>query len=250
MLCGDDPVSRIVYHALAREFTVAAAVVEERVPRRQLVGRRLKSLGPVKVLGQLLFQGAVLPGIRRRSAERIAEIFRTHRLDDAPINGPVVPLKSVNSPEARTAVIRLAPDVVVVNGTRIIDADLLAATDAPFLNMHAGITPLYRGVHGGYWALAECRPELVGTTVHLVSKGIDTGRVVAQGIFSVTAADSFATYPYLHVACGLPLLLDAVRRASEGTLVATKNPRRLPSKLRTHPTAWGYLARRIVAGAR
>ena len=46
----------------------------------------------------------------------------------------------------------------------------------PVINMHAGITLRYRGVHGGYWALAEQHPEWVGTTVHLVDPGIDTGR--------------------------------------------------------------------------
>ncbi len=49
--------------------------------------------------------------------------------------------------------------------------------------MHAGITLRYRGVHGGYWALAEQHPEWVGTTVHLVDPGIDTGGILAQSTF-------------------------------------------------------------------
>ena len=44
---------------------------------------------------------------------------------------------------------------MVVNGTRILSRRMLESIDAVFLNMHVGITPKYRGVHGGYWALAN-----------------------------------------------------------------------------------------------
>ena len=82
--------------------------------------------------------------------------------------------------------------------------------------MHAGITPAYRGVHGGYWALAEGRTDLVGTTIHLVDEGIDTGGVIEQASFSPTEADTFVTYPYLHTAAGLPPLIEAVRGILRG----------------------------------
>ena len=61
----------------------------------------------------------------------------------------------------------------MVNGTRIISSRVLDSIGCPIINTHAGITPRYRGVHGGYWALAEGHPEEVGTTVHLVDKGIE-----------------------------------------------------------------------------
>jgi folate-dependent phosphoribosylglycinamide formyltransferase PurN len=39
-------------------------------------------------------------------------------------------------------------------------------------------------VHGGYWALAENNPQLVGTTVHFVDTGIDTGEVIEQSFLT------------------------------------------------------------------
>jgi methionyl-tRNA formyltransferase len=137
----------------------------------------------------------------------------------------------------------------VVSGTGRIGAETLAAVDAPFLNMHAGITPLYRGVHGGYWALADGRPDLVGTTVHLVDEGLDTGAVVQRRPFEVTADDSFVTYPYLHTAYGLPALLDGVASALRGEIEPLPPPD-LPSRLRYHPTLWGYLWTRVRTGVR
>ncbi|MEZ6118695.1 MAG: hypothetical protein R3C28_19310 [Pirellulaceae bacterium] len=60
----------------------------------------------------------------------------------------------MNSPETVDRIQLLAPDVVLVNGTRIIRPHRSDnRTDALFLNTHAGVTPTYRGVHGGYWAL-------------------------------------------------------------------------------------------------
>ena len=91
-------------------------------------------------------------------------IKRQFHLDISPVDGRVIRVPSVNSGKARRALREFSPQVVVVNGTRIICNETLCAVDAPFINTHAGITPLYRGVHGGYWALREGRPDLVGTT--------------------------------------------------------------------------------------
>jgi folate-dependent phosphoribosylglycinamide formyltransferase PurN len=132
-----------------------------------------------------------------------------------------------------------------VNGTRIIGPKTLGAVECWFINTHAGITPAYRGVHGGYWALAEGRADQVGTTVHLVDGGVDTGPVIARRRFEVTPRDNFATYPYLHTAAGIPPLLDAVHQALTGSLAAAPAPAGERSVLRHHPTLWTYLRCRL-----
>lgn len=249
LLAGDGPSTRVVYHHLAREFPELHVVLEDGVPASQLLKRRLKTLGPVVVAGQVLFMGVVGRRLRQSAEARVREIYARAGLSDAPIPGPVTRVPSVNSEEARAALRELNPRVVVVNGTRIIGRATLAAVAAPFINMHAGITPLFRGVHGGYWALAEGRPELMGTTVHLVDEGIDTGTIIEQATCQPEPADTFATYPALQLAAGLPLLARAVRAALDGTL----DPRArtdLASRFRSHPTLWGYLLRRVTRGVR
>jgi folate-dependent phosphoribosylglycinamide formyltransferase PurN len=247
LLAGDGPASRIVWNALRARFADVHAIVEEPPRRADLLRRRVKRLGAVTVAGQLGFQLAVQPWLRRGGQARIRQIMREHGLDASPFTDAVHRVPSVNGGEARELLRSLAPSVVVVNGTRIIGRETLAAIACPVLNTHAGITPLYRGVHGGYWALAEGRPELAGTTVHFVDEGIDTGRIVDQAFIQPTREDTFATYPYLHVAAGLSILLPAVERALAGTLEPRPAPAgdALPSRLRTHPTLWGYLAGRL-----
>ena len=104
----------------------------------------------------------------------------------------------------------------MVHGTRIIAARVLESAGCPVVNMHAGITLRYRGVHGGYWALAEQHPDWVGTTVHLVDPGIDTGGILAQTTFEVSGEDTIATYPDLHLVHGLPLLGAQVDKVMSG----------------------------------
>ena len=115
----------------------------------------------------------------------------------------------------------------------------------PVVNMHAGITPRYRGVHGGYWALAEQHPGWVGSTVHLVDAGIDTGGILAQDTFEVSDQDTIATYPDLHLMHGLPLLAAQMEKVLSGLELAPLPTSLAPGTgLYYHPTLWGYLWRR------
>ena len=117
--------------------------------------------------------------------------------------------------------------------------------------MHAGITPRYRGVHGGYWALAEHHPDWVGTTIHLVDAGIDTGGILAQATFEVSGEDTIATYPDLHLVHGLPLLAAQVEKVMAGLELEPLPASLAPGTgLYYHPTLWGYLWHRWRHGVR
>ena len=134
----------------------------------------------------------------------------------------------------------LRADVVVLSGTRIISSAVLRGTRATFLNMHAGITPLYRGMHGAYWALVNGDVMNCGVTVHLVDDGIDTGGILEQARIVPTVHDTFATYPRLQLAVGLPLLKKAINDVRAGRAEAKPSPPG-ESRLWTHPTLLEYL---------
>jgi folate-dependent phosphoribosylglycinamide formyltransferase PurN len=243
-----------VYHALRSRLHSSVrlhVVLEEPVSRALLLRRRARRLGAARALGQLAFSMLAVPLLRLQGRRRVAEILRQYGLHDRPIPEPLHRVRSANAPETLDLLRSLDPNVVVVNGTRILKPETLNVVTAPFINMHAGITPAYRGVHGGYWALAEGRADLVGTTVHRVDEGIDTGSVIDQAYFPVSPEDTFSTYPYLHIACGLPLLMAAVDAVLEAKPVPTVAPdAALPSVLRYHPTLLEYLRARVRLGVR
>jgi folate-dependent phosphoribosylglycinamide formyltransferase PurN len=240
MVAIDSPGTWMVFNALDRAVGVDRVVVEEQISPRVLLAARARRLGRLAVAGQVLFRALAMPVIERLSRARTRAILAAAGVDATPAPpSRVTRVPSVNDPRTAALLRELAPRVVVVGGTRIISDSVLNAVPATFLNMHAGITPRYRGVHGGYWALACGDREHCGVTVHVVDPGVDTGDIVTQALIEPTPRDSFATYPYLQLEAGLPLLLDAVHAALEGRLEAA--PAEGPSRQWYHPTLWGYL---------
>ena len=234
LLGTDGESTRIIYHHLSRNFEGVSVILEEPVSRGVLLKKRLRKIGAARVLSQILFLAAVRPALERLYKNRIKEIIRTHDLDVRPIPGEVVTnVRSANAPECCELLDNMGPRVVVVNGTRILSKGLLESTSASFINTHTGITPTYRGVHGGYWALYEGNPAQCGVTVHIVDTGVDTGNVIAQATIQPTARDGFPTYPYLQTAAALNLLTSAVSDALHGKLASQPSTGR--SALWYHP---------------
>jgi folate-dependent phosphoribosylglycinamide formyltransferase PurN len=242
LLAGPGEPTYLVANYLTARYGDVAVIIEEPVPRVTLARRRARRLGWVEVAGQVAFVTVALPLLRRSSRARANEILAGAELSNRPVT-EVQAVASVNGPETAVLLGELDPTVVVVNGTRIISDAILRGIACPVINIHAGITPRYRGVHGGYWAMAEGRPDLVGTTVHLVDAGIDTGGVLARAFFTPEPADSIATYPYRHLADGLPLLAAQIDKVLAGQELVEAAPLADDERsvLRWHPTLWGYL---------
>lgn len=251
MLAGQGRSTRIVFWTLDRVFGVERVILENSVSRRKLLRRRAEKLGMLTVLGQVAFQGLVQPLLQSRSEKRIREILDELELDDRPIpEHKIIRTESVNTEHARAELTRLNPRVVAINGTRILGKDTLTCVQSTFINMHAGITPHYRGVHGGYWALADQTPERCGVTVHLVDTGIDTGGILGQALIHPTEEDNFATYPFLQLAAGVGLLEKAIRNALDGKVEPMPSSPGGPSKLWYHPTIGQYLWNRARRGVK
>jgi folate-dependent phosphoribosylglycinamide formyltransferase PurN len=237
----------IVFDALDARFGVDGVVLEPPVGSRERFAFRRRHLGLRTALGQAAFVAGAVPVLRRRAAARIAELTGEDA-PAAPPDGRTVHVATVNSDEAVAALRASSPRVVVVAGTRIIARDVLESVPAVFVNVHAGMTPMYRGVHGGWWALAERDAEHFGVTVHVVDPGVDTGAVLAQRVVRPTARDNFATYPLLQLRAALPDLLTAVEQALDGSIHAVVPDG--PSRQWSHPTLGQYLWRRFRHGAR
>ncbi len=208
-----------------------------------LLRGRAKRLGWGAVLGQVLFMVLVLPLLRRRGAVRLAGIQQELGLRAEPLPaGRVTQVSSVNAAETRVHLQRLAPDAVVLSGTRIVRADTLQASQAPVLNIHAGITPGFRGVHGGYWALWAGQPQDFGATLHIVDTGVDTGAVLAHVRPVPTPVDTFVTYPLLQLGAALPALVRALKALRNGAPLPDPVPTKGAGQQWYHPTIRQYLS--------
>lgn len=248
LLAGDGLSTRAMYHGLRAEFDIVEVILERKPSALNMLRHRARKLGFAQTLGQL---GFILYSrlLARASHSRIEQLLHKHGLSDAPI--PAQAITHVTSANLRSVASRLrklAPQAVVVNGTRILSKKLLAAVDAPFINTHMGMTPGYRGVHGGYWALANNDRAHCGVTVHLVDAGVDTGGILYQALIVPEADDNFATYPVLQLVQGLALMEAALRDVAGGSLVARVSEG--PSRQWYHPTLFGYWKARLQRGVK
>jgi folate-dependent phosphoribosylglycinamide formyltransferase PurN len=240
ILAGDGPPSWILVNAVRRRFGPVPVIVEDKEPAGLFLRRRIRRLGVIAVAGQIAF--IVLARILSRFHKHAEQaIFARENLDPSPISGGVMRVSSVNDAATLETLRRLTPKVVVLSGTRVVARRVLEGVMAVFLNVHAGITPQYRGVHGGYWALVEGEPENCGVTVHVVDAGVDTGAVVSQARIRPLPADNYLTYPWLQLAAALPLLIAAIEDALAGRLVTVKPAGEEKSRQYYHPTLWGYV---------
>ena len=128
-----------------------------------------------------------------------------------------------------------------MNGTRIISKKTLESIPTTFINIHTGITPAFRGVHGGYWAVATGRKNLFGTTIHYVDAGVDTGGIIKQVFIEPPNQDNFYTYPYLQYASVLPELKKIIQSFIDGNKPGTKDPVIADSELWFHPTIFQWI---------
>ena len=249
MLTGEGTSSKIVFHALSEQFPIDTVVIEGSGSRSVFLKKRVRKLGLPTVIGQVLFKLTAETILTTASRKRIREIKAQYRLDDSEISPDrAVRVDSVNGARCISLLRELRPDIIVINGTRIVSGEVLHCVDARFINMHAGITPKYRGVHGAYWALAGGDAAHCGVTVHFADEGIDTGAVLYQKTIEITPRDNFATYPFLQMAAGIELEKKAIADIINGC-AKTVDPQ-LESKLYSHPTLCQYLKNRIKKGVK
>ena len=247
MLAGKGASTNIVYNALQSEFNIVSIILEKPVNKKQFLKRRITKLGLWNVLGQILFQLTIVKFLNSTSVKRKKEILSKYDLDDREIPGDkIIHVTSVNDKDCLDALQQLNPDLVIVNGTRIISGKILNSIPAKFINTHVGITPKYRGVHGGYWALVNNDKENCGVTIHFVDSGIDTGEIIYQRTINVSSWDNFVTYPLIQLAEGIPYLKRAIRDIVTNT--AEKRITSGKSILWHHPTIWQYLYFRMKKG--
>lgn len=240
ILGTDCQSTRLLYHSLAKEFVIDRVILEQRTSRWKLITRRVQKIGLVLTVGQVLFQVLLVPFLRIGGRKRARFILQESGYLDLEIPlGKISHVTTVNSQDCRNMLAVLLPIIVIVSGTRIVSSETLRCVEAKFINIHAGITPQYRGVHGGYWALWNGDRQNCGVTVHLVDRGIDTGGVLYRTKIHVTGDDNFTTYPLLQICAGIGLLKLAIADILAGNDRVECGS--YDSKLWHHPTLWGYL---------
>lgn len=248
MIAGPGDYPLMVYNYLIENhFKIDRLIIEEPISSRIFLKRRIKKLGVINVLGQILNRLLIVPILKINATKRLQEIKELGRLNATPPkNDNISKVPSINSKECVELLQKIDPTAVMIVNTRILNKYTLSSIPGKFINIHAGITPKYRGWHGGYWALVNKDKENCGVTIHLVDEGIDTGGVLYQDVIDPAPTDNYYTYPFVQLVTGLPL----IKKAIEDTLTNNLNPKKTDQTndkdLYYHPTIWEYVWNRVI----
>lgn len=105
---------------------------------------------------------------------------------------------------------------------------------------------MYRGMNGGYWALARGDTGNFGSTVHQVDSGVDTGHVIAQVRCVPRKGDSIMTYAYTQAAASRQMCIDVLKLATTDAMTTIQSAG--DSRQWYHPPLWQYLRTGITKG--
>ena len=222
-LTSASPASSYFAAVLARSGRLAGIVYEKRTFRwrAEVLLRLLRRRGVLKVLDQIAYRAVERVLAPRGHVRLEGEAYSTGPEDCQRISSvPQCRVSDINAQEILDFIEPLAPDLLIVKSTSIIRGKLLERYSCRIFNFHAGITPEYRGVHAPFWALFNGERGMVGATIHLVDRGIDTGGILEQESVPVDpSVDSFFTIYVKLNRKGAELMLRAIEKFESGSLL-------------------------------
>jgi folate-dependent phosphoribosylglycinamide formyltransferase PurN len=123
-------------------------------------------------------------------AER--EVFGTPRFLPANVRQLALRMEDLSLAPLEMLSPALEADIIIVFGASYIKGPLVEAIiERGAVNIHMGISPYYRGSSCNFWALYDDNPDLVGATIHMISKGLDSGEMLYHVRPKQEAVDPF-----------------------------------------------------------
>jgi hypothetical protein len=169
----------------SRRFPTPVWLVERRPAAAQVraLVRRRKYIGWRGVLGTCLLR------VYSRFFEKPVEVLPPFVVEQP----QPIEVDSINSPRVVDEVRRHGCDVCLVVGTSLIHRSVLAQLPRWTINLHGGISPLYRGSNCCIWACLNDDLENLGLTWHVIDAGVDTGQILRQVRLTLSPGDTQST---------------------------------------------------------
>jgi methionyl-tRNA formyltransferase len=184
ILCSDDAHHRYLISTLQRSFNVAAVVIEPAAFQRKRLLRNKK------------YRDYIYSQYHR--IRRICLGLDAYRRKYFALDGPlpkqpsykVLVTESINDPKVVELLKKTGSDVTIVMGTGILGQRILDSAGPITLNIHGGYLPDYRGNHCFFFAVYDGRFDRIGSTIHFINAGIDTGELVEVVVPPIYPNDS------------------------------------------------------------
>ena len=150
-----------------------------------------------------------------------------------------------NSPDCREKLLAHGTDLMVLGGTRILRPPILAIPPKGTINAHPGLLPHLRGSSSVGWALYKDLP--IGSTVHYVDAGIDTGPILLQRQLPVRRGESYERIVRRVLTLSGHLMAEALVGLAEGRLKPSPQDPEVGETMRVIPPEFLAAAKRRLA---
>lgn len=185
ILCSDGPHNKYLISKVCEEYNQVKIIIES--GKDQL--KYKFDNGKYRQYFELQYQR-----IRRKimGSERYRKKFFLKLLSDFSYNKyDITFVDNINNPVAIQEAISFVPDICIVMGTSIIHDEMLAALqEIDVINIHGGFLPDYKGNHCFFFAVYNKEYDKIGSTIHFVNQGIDSGDIIERVIPNFTIDDS------------------------------------------------------------
>ena len=183
VLCSDGPHHKFLVRSLASDFNIVSVVEEPAAAQIQRLRQKRK-------WRDWLWWN--YHEVRRRLLR--LDAYRQRYFANAPkvpSNRFPTPIKVawINDSETIHTLNRTKPDITVVMGTSILKKPVLRIAGL-VINIHGGYLPDFRGNHCFFWALYENRQDRIGSTIHFIDEGIDTGDIIEHIVPRIFPSDN------------------------------------------------------------
>ena len=118
---------------------------------------------------------------------------------------------AINSEGTLSFLKKIDPKVIAVHSTSLIGEKLISEFPRRLINLHAGLSPYYRGSATNVWPFFNNELEYVGMTVHYIDKGIDSGDIILQGRPEFEECDNTHSIGCKNVILGTDLMVKVIR---------------------------------------
>ena len=152
----------------------------------------------------------------------------------------IVYVKGINMPSSIEIVKNYSPDLILIYGTGIIGRRIMEIPTKGILNMHTGMSPIYRGTGGVFWPIYDGKPEYIGATVHECTPIVDGGRIYGTIKANLEADDNiYSLFPRV-VLVGTELYIDIVKKIIDGKLEGQKQDLSIGKEYRSAMKRWWH----------
>ena len=149
------------------------------------------------------------------------KLFKNSYVNNLKKNIKILPILSgdLNKCSMKLLTDFLKSDVYIIFGSSYIKGELVDfLVDQKAINIHMGVSPYYRGTDCNFWAVFDNNPHLVGSTIHLLSKGLDNGPMLYH------AMSNLKTNPYEYTMSTVKSAFHSIAERIKDSSISKINP--------------------------